>query len=164
METSPKEGTRPRLVSIVYKPQEGISPEDGYYRVPLQQANLLAGQGIEGDGKGGGRRHLNIMSAQTLEELAREGFCTSAGQMGEQILVAGLDVDALPLGTRLLIGEQACVELSEARTGCAKFERYQGKGREEAAGRLGMIACVLASGEIRVGDPVCVLHETVHER
>ncbi|HZP82345.1 MAG TPA: MOSC domain-containing protein [Chthonomonadaceae bacterium] len=147
-----------RLVSIVYKPQDAPPSEDGYTRVPLQEARLVAGYGIEGDAKGGHpERHLNIMSAETVQTLGGEGFRTSPGQLGEQLLLSGVAVDSLPFGTRLQIGEAACVELREPRTGCAKFEQHQDRLRQEAAGRLGRMAQVVESGVIRVGDPVKVL-------
>jgi MOSC domain-containing protein YiiM len=148
------------LVSIVYKPKDAAASDDGYARVPLQQAQLIAGYGSEGDAKGGGPdRHLNIMAAETLEALSGEGFQAAPGQMGEQLIIAGLAVDSLPAGARLQIGESACVEVVEPRTGCGKFEQHQGKLRQEAAGRLGVMARVLASGPIRVGDAVRLLVE-----
>ena len=148
------------LASIVYKPKDAAASEESYTRVPLRQAQLIAGYGTEGDAKGGGPdRHLNIMAAETLQALAREGFHAAPGQMGEQLIIAGLAVDALPAGARLQIGESARVEVVEPRTGCGKFERHQGKLRQEAAQRLGVMARVLTSGPIRVGDPVRLLDE-----
>jgi MOSC domain-containing protein YiiM len=153
------------LVSIVYKPKDGAASSGGYTRVPLQQARLIDGYGIEGDAKGGsGGRQLNIMAAASLQQLAREGFHTAPGQLGEQLIVAGLDVDSLPGGARIQIGESACVEVVEPRTGCGRFEEYQGKVRQEAAGRLGVMARVLAGGTIRVGDAVRRMDEPVGER
>lgn len=145
------------LVSIVYKPGEETAEAAGYARAPLAEAHLVAGHGIAGDAKGGGpSRHLNVMSAGVLAALAREGFRTEPGAMGEQLVVAGLTVEALPPGTRLRLGADACVELTEPRTGCAKFERHQGRRREEVAGRLGMMARVVGGGVVRPGDPVQV--------
>jgi MOSC domain-containing protein YiiM len=146
------------LVSIVYKPKDARPSGEDYARVPLQQALLVVGHGIDGDAKGGvATRQLNIMSAHTLQALAGEGFRTAPGQMGEQLVLMGLEVDTLPHGTRLQIGAQACVELIAARTGCATFERHQGKPRQAAASRLGMMARVVAGGVIAVGDPVQVV-------
>ncbi|HLK57300.1 MAG TPA: MOSC domain-containing protein [Chthonomonadaceae bacterium] len=148
------------LVSIVYKPQDAAPSVENYTRVPRQQALLVAGYGIENDTKGGhSDRHLNIMAAHALEALAEEGFRTAPGQLGEQLILADVEIDSLPPGTRLQIGDAACVELTEPRTGCGKFERHQGKLRQEAAGRLGMMARVVIGGEVAVGDPVTVVAE-----
>ena len=88
------------VTSIVYKP-EGTLPDQGdhYLRIPLDSANLVTGYGIEGDCKGGNpKRNLNIMSFETLEELHKEGFKIQPGEMGEQLIVKGLDVGELKAG------------------------------------------------------------------
>lgn len=144
-----------QLVSIVYKP-EGAEPNaEGYTRIPLQAAQLVAGHGIEGDMKGGGAtRHVNIMSKETMDALGEEGFLVQPGCLGEQLIVEGLDVNKLSAGSLLRLGAEAVLEIVEPRTGCGKFEKYQEKLRQEASGRLGMIAKVVASGAIALGDPV----------
>jgi MOSC domain-containing protein YiiM len=77
--------------------------------------------------------------------------------MGEQIVIRGLDVARLAEGDRLQIGEHACVEIVSHRTGCTHFEHIQGKSRQLAAGRLGVMARVVAGGAIRAGDTVKLL-------
>jgi len=152
--------------SIVYRPDGTVpEPERHYFRVPLNSANLVAGYGIEGDRKGGNpKRNLNIMSFETLEELRREGFRTQPGEMGEQLVIQGLDVDELKTGDRFQIGEQACIEVVSQRTGCDHFERIQGKSPQQAAGRMGVMAKVVASGTIFVGDFVKLLHSDSYVR
>jgi molybdopterin adenylyltransferase len=145
-----------RVTSIVYKPESaGSDSETRYTRVPLDTANLVAGYGIEGDRKGGHpKRNLNIMTFETLEGLREEGFNTQPGQMGEQIVIQGLDVGKLAEGERLQIGEAACVEVVSHRTGCERFEGIQGRSPKLAAGRMGVMAKVLTGGRITVGDAV----------
>jgi len=147
-----------RIASIAFSPPgENQRPNDHYHRVSMQCATLIAGLGIETDRKGkGGDRQLNIMSSATLAELAAEGFKTAPGQMGEQIVLDGIDIDTLPAKTRLRLGTTAIVELVLPRTGCDRFERIQGKHKKLVRGRLGMIARVIASGPVAVGDPVVV--------
>jgi len=47
------------------------------------------------------------------------------------------------------------------RHGCERFEAIQGRPREQAAGRLGVMARVVVGGPIRVGDPVALVAEPV---
>lgn len=148
----------PHLASIVYSPADGApEPADHYRRVPLEQAALTLAGGIQGDRKGRNpERQLNVMAAETLAALAGQGFQTGAGQMGEQLVVSGLDLDGLPAGTRVLIGPAAVIELIKPRTGCGRFEHIQGKPAAGVAGRMGFMATVVVAGNIRVGDPVSV--------
>jgi MOSC domain-containing protein YiiM len=152
------------VTSIVYKPESTLSDqEDGYLRIPLDSANLVIGYGIEGDCKGGNpKRNLNIMSFETLEALRKEGFKAQPGQMGEQIVIRGLDVGNLSEGDRLQFGNHACVEVVSHRTGCKRFEHIQGKTPQQAAGRMGIMTKVVTGGMIAVGDPVKLLQSASH--
>lgn len=147
------------IVSIVYKPADlPDKPADHFTRVPLSAAQLVAGYGIEGDRKGGHpKRQLNLMCADTLTQLAADGFQVAPGQMGEQITVRGLDLAALAVGDRLRIGPDAEIEITDHRTGCERFEALQGKPRSAAAGQMGVMACVIHSGMIQVGDTIQVV-------
>ena len=148
----------PHIVSIVYTPAGDYDrPVERYLRVPISSADLVAGRGIRGDRKGSNsNRALNLMSAETLAVLANEGFKTSPGQMGEQIVIAGLDFSSLIEGTRLQLGDAAVIEFVQDRTGCERFERIQGKSPSTVAGRLGFMACVITGGHIAAGDAVRV--------
>jgi len=147
------------VASIVYKPEDAVSdPATQYVRVPLDSAYLVSGYGIEGDRKGGNpKRNLNLMSFETLGTLREEGFSTQPGQMGEQIVIQGMELGKLTEGDRLQIGDRACVEVVNQRTGCQRFEQIQGKSAKLAAGRMGVMAKVITSGKIAVGDPVKLL-------
>ena len=150
-----------QIVSISYRPASApAKPEDHFTRLPLQSVQLVEGYGIEGDRKGGHPdRQLNIMAQESLTELGAEGFMTEPGQMGEQIIVSGLahNLNTLPEGTRLQFGDEAVIELAKPRTGCERFEAIQGKPPSTAAGRLGMMARVIHSGSIRIGDSIKIL-------
>src|SRR5262249_58835276 len=108
------------VVSIVYTPDtpDYVRSEDRYTREPLAEAELVAGRGIAGDRKGRfENRNINLMAAEALAGLAAEGFQTGPGQMGEQIVVRGLDVDGLKPGDRLRLGAVAVLEVPMRRAG-----------------------------------------------
>jgi MOSC domain-containing protein YiiM len=148
-----------QLKSIVYSPDDGTpDPEDRYFRVPLIQAALTVEGGIRGDRKGRHPdRQLNVMGTPAMAQLAAQGYKTGPGQMGEQLVLDGLDVDALAPGDQIQIGEAAVIELIKARSGCDRFEHIQTLPR--AGTHLGYMARVTAAGDIRVGDPVAVVRQ-----
>jgi MOSC domain-containing protein YiiM len=141
----------------VYRPKDSGRPQDRYARVPADRVQLIEAHGIEDDRKAGSKsRQLNVMLAEQLAELGEEGFKVAPGEMGEQIVVAGVDPAALVEGARIKLGP-AVIEVFELRTGCARFEMIQGKARGLAKGRLGAIAGVVIGGAVAVGDTVEVL-------
>ncbi len=126
----------------------------------LERADLVTSGGIRGDRKGRHpKRQLNVMGRETLDALGAEGLRTGPGEMGEQLVIAGLvePLETLASGTRLQLGEQAVIELVEARTGCDRFETIQGRPATQVAGRLGVMARVVRDGAIARGDSVQVL-------
>ena len=148
------------VASIAYTPRDvERRPTDYYARVLLERAMLVEQRGIAGDLKAagtGGPRQLNVMRAETLAELAAEGRKTGPGEMGEQLVIAGLDWAAFTEGTRLQLGESAVIELGIPRTGCNRFEYIQGVTKQSVAGKLGVLARVVIGGEVVVGDAVAV--------
>ncbi|MBC8170994.1 MAG: MOSC domain-containing protein [Anaerolineae bacterium] len=148
-----------KISSLVYQPaRSSHKPPYRYNRVPADALMLLAGHGIEGDFKAGRsvRRQLNIMSAAMVAALTAEGFKTAPGELGEQIVIDGLDVATLKKGDVLCLGDEACIEITMIRTPCEWFEKIQNKTMAEAEGRVGMMAKVIQSGRIKVGDEVAL--------
>jgi MOSC domain-containing protein YiiM len=148
------------IYSLVYQPAKSPNkPPYRYTRGPVESVKLIAGHGIEGDHKAGcnPKRQLNIMSYETLLILREEGFKVNPGEMGEQIVIRGLDVATLSPGSHLQLGDSAVVEIGELREPCEWFQLIQGKSLKLAEGRVGVMARVIQTGIIRVDDPVKVL-------
>lgn len=146
-----------KIYSIVYQIEPSVNEEPyRYMRTPINTANLIANHGIEGDRKAGRNktRHLNIMTLETLQKHALDGYRVAPGEMGEQIIIEGLDVASLKKGDLIQIGESAVVRINNRRSGCEWFEQVQGKSKDVD---LGVMASVSESGQIYVGDTVKVL-------
>ncbi len=151
---------------------------------------LVAGLGVEGDAHQGetvkhrsrvahdpsqpNLRQVHLVHAELHDELRSAGFNVAEGQMGENITTRGIDLLALPAGTRLFIGHAghaddagrtAVVEVAGLRNPCAQLDRIQPGlmaatlGRDEHGGlirKAGIMGIVLAGGEVRPGDPIRV--------
>jgi MOSC domain-containing protein YiiM len=142
---------------------------------------LLAGLGVEGDAHLGetvkhrsrvardpsqpNLRQVHLIHAELHDELRAAGFAVSAGQMGENVTTRGLDLLELPTGTRLHLGDTAVVEVTGLRNPCAQLDRIQPGLMEATLGRdeqgnlirkAGVMAIVLADGELRPGDRIRV--------
>jgi MOSC domain-containing protein YiiM len=142
---------------------------------------LLLGLGVEGDAHAGetvqhrsrlkstpgapNLRQVHLLHAELHEELAAEGFAVTPGAMGENVTTRGVDLLALPVATRLRLGEDAVVELTGLRNPCAQLDRLQ-PGLMAAcldrdrAGQLvrkaGVMAIVVSAGDVRPGDTIAV--------
>jgi MOSC domain-containing protein YiiM len=147
------------LKSMCYKPQNAKAPRGaiGYVRHALTEANLVESYGIEGDRKGGHpKRNLNVMDESTLAELEAEGYPTTPGMLGENLILSGIDLRRLPTGARLQIGD-AVIELGKLREPCEQLTELDERMPESVIGRVGVMCRVITSGLVRVGDPVQVV-------
>jgi MOSC domain-containing protein YiiM len=147
----------PHVRSIVYTPADvERKPADRYARVALERAVLIVGHGIKGDVKGNGGRQLNVLLDEDVEQLRAEGFRTGPGELGEQLVLAGLGPGVLAVGVRVRLGADAVIEITQARKGCGRFAAVQGRPGDAADGRIGFLARVLHGGTVAVGDEVSV--------
>jgi MOSC domain-containing protein YiiM len=111
-----------------------------FSKVVQPSVGLIAGLGIEGDAHSGVKvqhrsrvaadpeqpnlRQVHLLHAELFEELAAKGFDVQAGQLGENITTQGLELLALPTGTRLTIGA-AVIELTGLRNPCGQIENFR---------------------------------------
>lgn len=68
-------------------------------------------------------RQVHILHAELLDEARTAGHGVGPGSLGENILTEGLDVLALPTGTRLLIGD-AVLRITGLRNPCRQIDDY----------------------------------------
>ena len=85
--------------------------------------------------------------------------------MGENVTTRGVDLLGLPRGTRLRLGHSAVVEISGLRNPCVQLDGIQDglmaatlsrDEQGELVRKAGVMGTVVATGEIRPGDPVGV--------
>ena len=146
-----------------------------------ESIKLLTGLGVEGDSHLGitvqhrsrvrkdptqpNLRQVHLVHAELFDELRVRGFQLEAGSIGENITTRGIDLLALPRGTRLHIGSTAIVEVTGLRDPCRQLNDYQ-PGLMSAVldkdefGNLvrkaGIMGVVVAAGDIRAGDSIDV--------
>ena len=96
----------------------------------------------------GGKRQVLLVDRETLDAMQ-----LLPGMICENITTDGLNVNGLPLGQLLQVGE-ARLEVSAICTPCDQMERIRPGLRKELWGRRGMLCRVVAGGMIRCGDAI----------
>jgi len=143
------------------------------------EIRLLAGLGVAGDAHMGvtvkhrarvmrdptqpNLRQVHLLHEELLDELRDKQFVVRPGEMGENITTRGINLLALPVGTRLHLGEHAVVEVTGLRNPCVLIDRFkQGVMAatldKDANGNLirkaGIMSVVLSDGDVRPGDTI----------
>ncbi|GAB3888299.1 MOSC domain-containing protein [Microbispora bryophytorum] len=152
-----------------------------FKKTSLESIRLLAGLGVEGDAHAGvtvkhrsrvardpsqpNLRQVHLVHAELHDELREAGFAVREGDMGENVTTRGVDLLALPTGTRLHLGETAVVEVTGLRNPCVQLDGFQDGlmkavlDRDEEGNlvrKAGIMGVVVAGGEVRPGDPIRV--------
>jgi MOSC domain-containing protein YiiM len=126
-------------------------------KTPMQRKESLravAGLGLEGDrhAKPGSARQALFMDEETLN-----AFGLEAGRVRENITTRGIVLKNLAVGTRVRAGS-AVFEITNPCTPCEFVNDIQPGLREKMEGQRGLLARVIADGELRVGDAIIVDH------
>jgi MOSC domain-containing protein YiiM len=143
---------------------------------------LLAGLGVEGDAHCGSTvkhrsrvarnpsqpnlRQVHLISSEIHDWLGGLGFAVGPGEMGENVTTRGVDVLALPSGTRLRLGPSAVVSVTGLRNPCGQLNGLAAGLRDalvevDADGsvvtrRAGIMSMVVVGGVVSAGDPIVV--------
>ena len=111
-------------------------------------------------------RQVHLIHEELFEELRAGGFNVQPGAIGENVTTRGIDLLALPTGTRLRLGADAVIELTGLRNPCRQIEAFQAGLLRAALGhdangnllrKAGVMAVVTTSGEVRVGDGIAAI-------
>jgi MOSC domain-containing protein YiiM len=166
----------PQVVAVA------ASSEHAFSKQTRPLVHLVEGLGVEGDAHLGrtvqhlsrvrraphepNLRQVHLIQAELFEEVHAAGHRVLPGQLGENVTTTGLDLLALPVGTVLLLGDTAEVQLTGLRNPCRQIDAFQPGLLQQVLGRAadgavvrraGVMGVVRRGGEVRPGDPVTVV-------
>ncbi len=131
-----------------------ISRKKGVNKEPVESVRLKVDHGIEGDAHAGKwHRQVSLLAEESIEIMRARGIELEPGAFAENITTRGIDLAALPVGTRLVSGE---VELEvtqigkKCHKGCAIFQQVG----DCIMPRQGIFARVITPGSLHRGDPL----------
>ena len=132
------------VIGLFVSPGRGTGRSD-----PLERALAIEGRGFEGCAHANPpRREVLLVSKEHLDAVGVE-----PGAIRENVTVEGADVRSWPVGQRVRVGE-ALLEITMVCDPCHRMDELRDGLRAELDGKRGMLAHVVESGEIAVGDSV----------
>ena len=133
-----------------------VSEAKGTRKRPVGSAVFRTGHGIEGDAHAGPwHRQVSILAAEDIAQVRNGGLHDlAAGDFAENIIVAGLDLGAFGLGTRLRLGKDVILGVTQIGKTCHSRCRIYELTGDCIMPRVGLFARVEGGGEVRVGDAV----------
>jgi MOSC domain-containing protein YiiM len=136
-----------------------ISKKKGIPKTNVDSANLIENWGIEGDAHvGSWHRQISLLAMESIGKMKEKGLTNlKPGIFAENLTTEFLNLPELPLGTRIEIGDECLLEITqigkECHTRCAIFNI----AGDCVMPREGIFAKVIKGGSIKVNDEIKVL-------
>lgn len=134
-----------------------ISEKKGTAKINIHACEVIEGFGLKNDAHGGKwHRQVSLLSYEKIEDFKRRGGDVIDGSFGENIIVSGIDLRTLPVGTIIKINEVVLKVTQigkECHSHCEIFHRVG----ECIMPKEGIFAEVVHGGIIKEGDSVEVI-------
>lgn len=148
-----KENKMGRVIAVC------ISEKKGTQKKRLEEgANFIADWGIEEDAHAGKwHRQVSLLSYEEIEVFKSRGASVEDGAFGENLIVEGVDLKSLPVGTKIHIGTEVLLELTQIGKECHNHCAIYKAVGDCIMPREGVFAKVVCGGFVRPDDEVTVL-------
>jgi MOSC domain-containing protein YiiM len=137
-----------------------ISTEKGTKKKTVPSCRVLIEHGVEGDAHAGKwHRQVSLLAQESVDKMQAglTDITLKPGDFAENITTKGIEVMKLPIGTRLKIGDQAELEVTQIGKECHLSCEIRKQVGDCVMPREGIFAVVLTEGEIKTGDKIEVL-------
>ena len=135
-----------------------VSKRKGGRKTPCADSVAIeAHRGVVGDAHAGDwHRQVSLLAWESIEKAQAMGLDVAEGDFAENVTTEGIDLLALPLGTRVRVGD-ALLELSQIGKVChTKCAIYHLAG-DCIFPREGVFFVALEDGAVKPGDPLQVV-------
>lgn len=136
-----------------------ISEQKGTVKREVPEIQLKLRHGIVGDAHAGDwHRQISLLAEESVDKMRSLLPELQPGAFAENINTRGLELKALPVGTRLRLGETV-VEVTQIGKEChsdCEIKKCTGKCVMPTEG---IFAVVVKEGTVRKGDPIEIVEE-----
>ena len=132
------------------------SNEKGTRKIPVGEGIIKEDFGLLDDAHADYNTHrqVSLLAMESIIEMRKLGLDLQPGDFAENLTTEGIDLLSLTPGTRITVGEEVVLEISqigkECHTGCAIFKEV-GKC---IMPKEGVFAKVIRGGSVRPGNQI----------
>lgn len=135
-----------------------LSRKKGEKKNNLPEGRLVENHGLDQDAHAGKwHRQISLLDMESIARIQEKGMDVAPGNFAENITTQGIRLWELPVGTRMQLGRDAVIEVTqigkECHNRCAIFHQVG----DCVMPREGIFARVLNEGIVRPGDKIHIL-------
>ena len=135
------------------------SEKKGTRKTPVPEIMIKEQFGVVGDAHADCQTHrqVSLLAIESIDKMRGKGMDLQCGDFAENITTQGIDLVKLPVGTRLKVGNEVILEMSQIGKEC-----HAGCAIREIIGdcimpREGIFARVVKGGRVKAGDEIKVM-------
>ncbi|MGB6409866.1 MAG: MOSC domain-containing protein [Candidatus Deferrimicrobiaceae bacterium] len=134
-----------------------VSGKKGERKKPAESARLRENHGFVGDAHAGeGERQVSLLAEESIRKMQALGLDVGAGDFAENITTRGVELSALPVGTRLAVGD-AVLRVTKIGKECHSRCAIYLQAGDCVMPHEGVFTVVLRGGTVRAGDPIALI-------
>ncbi len=132
------------------------SDEKGVRKEAIPEGELKACYGLIGDAHGNSDTHrqVSLLAIESINKMQKLGLDLKPGDFAENLTTKGIDLKSLSPGTRINVGDEVILEISqigkECHSGCAIFRQVG----QCIMPKEGVFAKVIRGGSVKAGDTI----------
>lgn len=128
------------------------SPKKGTVKNKVDEAILIDDFGIKDDAHAGKwHRQVSLLELKKIDEFNKQGGNVKFGDFGENIVIDGIEVDKLPIGQKLQVGE-AILEITQIGKKCHNECEIFHRVGKCIMPIYGVFSKVLKGGKVTIND------------
>jgi len=136
------------------------SEKKGTIKKEIAEGLLIKDFGLERDAHSGKwHRQISLLGVESINKMKGKGFKIKHGNFAENLTVEGIVLYQLPLGTKLKVGENVLLEVTQIGKECHHGCEIRKKIGDCVMPREGIFARVLEGGKVKAGDEIEVVSE-----
>lgn len=134
------------------------STKKGQRKKNIGESLLIKNKGLEGDAHAGfAHRQVSLLAEESISKMTARGLEVGPGDFAENLTTKGIDLVKLPIGTRLQVGPDTILRVTqigkECHDRCAIYEQ----AGDCVMPREGIFTEVLVEGTLKVGDKIEII-------
>lgn len=134
-----------------------ISNHKGEKKHNIGCCRVLRDTGLENDAHGEDvKRQISLLAKESIAKIREKGLEVNCGDFAENITTEGLELHTLPLGTKLKIGNEVVLEVTQIGKSCLKPCAIYFAVGDCVMPKEGIFARVLSEGLISVDDKIII--------
>jgi len=132
-----------------------VSDKKGVRKTNVVEAYLEIESGLAGDAHAGSwHRQVSLLAQESIEKMQKSGLNVQAGDFAENLTTEGIDLLALPVATRLKVGNTAILEVTQIGKTCHDRCAIYYQAGDCVMPKEGIFARVLTAGKVAPGDEI----------